>query len=164
MMPDQLPTLRETEKGLAMLVENMLPLAREKLVTLREDAPLIEAAKLLAHKEANLVVICRASRRLVGVVAKTDVVRLISGCRGASCKNSVASAMTRKVVTCRSADFLTDVWSRMKAHGLKHIPIVDSRLRPIGLAIARDVLGLLKEEVEQEEQLLRDYVMCVGFH
>lgn len=146
-----------------MLVKNMLPLAREKLVTLREDAPLVEAANLLAHKEANLVIICRASRRLVGVVAKTDVVRQVCGRRGARCKKSVADAMTRKVVTCRSTDTLADVWSRMKTHGLKHVPIIDSRSRPIGLAIARDVLGLLKEEVEQEDQLLRDYVASVGY-
>lgn len=155
---------RETEKGLAMLVKDMLPVARGKLVTLREDAPLTEAAKLLAHKEANLVVICRASGRLAGVVAKTDVVRQVCGRRGAHSKNSVATVMTRKVVIGRSTDSLADVWSRMKKHGLKHIPIVDSRSRPIGLAIARDILELLKEEVEQEEQLLRDYLMCVGYH
>lgn len=147
-----------------MLVERLLPQARTKLVTLREGAPLIEAAKLLAHKEANLIVICRRSNRVVGVVAKTDVVRELCVRRDAGYKSSVSSAMTREVVTCRRKDFLADVWSRMKMHGLKHIPIVDSRSRPVGLAIARDVLGLLKEEVEQEEQLLREYVMSLGYH
>lgn len=146
-----------------MLVEELLPLARTKLVTLREGAPLIEAAKLLAHKEANLIVICRRSRRVVGVVAKTDVVREICTCRDTDRKRSVSNAMTREVVTCRRRDFLADVWSQMKTYGLKHIPIIDSRSRPVGLAIARDVLGFLKEEVEEEEQLLRDYVMTVGY-
>jgi CBS domain-containing protein len=52
----------------------------------------------------------------------------------------------------------------MKTHGLKHLPIIDPDSRPIGLAIARDILGLLIEEAEQEGQLLRDYVMGVGYH
>ena len=72
--------------------------------------------------------------------------------------------MTRKILTCHPSDSLKAVWSVMKTHGLKHIPVVDGAYRPIGLAIARDVLVLLIGDVEYEEHLLRDYVMCIGYH
>ena len=52
----------------------------------------------------------------------------------------------------------------MKERGLKNIPVVDQDSRPIGVLNARDALEVLLEEVEYEELLLREYVMCVGYH
>ena len=48
--------------------------------------------------------------------------------------------------------------------GLKNIPVVDQNSRPIGVLNARDALEVLLEEVEYEELLLREYVMCIGYH
>jgi CBS domain-containing protein len=157
-------TNQESVRRSVLLVKSLLPLAQKKLAMLQTDAPLIQAAKLLARKEANLVIICKPTGTLAGVVAKTDIVREFCNCRRSSYKIPVSVAMTRKVISCQPQDFLMDVWSSLKRHGLKHIPIIDPGSRPIGLAIARDVLGLLMEEVEHEEQLLHDYVMCVGYH
>lgn len=155
--------LSAVKRGSNALIEKLLPLARKKLVTLQQDAPFIEAAKFLAHKEDNLVIVCNRGGLIVGVIAKTDIVREICEFGGFGSRTSISNAMTREVVTCRPQDFLIDVWSNMKSHRLKHIPIIDHDSRPIGLAIARDVLGLLMEDLEHEEQLLRDYVMCVGY-
>jgi CBS domain-containing protein len=52
----------------------------------------------------------------------------------------------------------------MKERRLKNIPIVDQDGRPLGVLNARDALEALLEEVEYEEILLREYVMCVGYH
>ena len=41
--------------------------------------------------------------------------------------------------------------------------MVDAERKPIGLLFARDALEMLLSEVEYEEELLRDYVMCVGY-
>lgn len=41
-----------------MFVERMLPVARERLVTIRDNALLMEAAKLLGDRQTNLVVVC----------------------------------------------------------------------------------------------------------
>ena len=41
-----------------MLVERMLPAARKRLVTIRDDAPLIDAATLLRDLDSDLVVVC----------------------------------------------------------------------------------------------------------
>lgn len=147
-----------------MLVERMLPAARQKLTTVASHAPLMDAAKILSRKEANLVVVCDAEGVLAGVIAKTDVVRQIGHCQGYSCTTAASAIMTREVAFCRPRDFLKDVWATMKERGLKHIPVVDRDSRPVGLLVARDVLDVLLGEVEYEEQLLRDYVMTIGYH
>ncbi len=79
-----------------MFVEGMLEVAREKLVTITDDARLIEAAKLLSSG-TDLVIVCDSAGTLQGVVTKTDVARQISVCQGATCMCPVSTVMTRDV-------------------------------------------------------------------
>lgn len=146
-----------------MFVGETLAVARTRLVTLAVGAQLIEAAGLL-RAGTDILVICSADGVLAGVVTKTDVVGRISHCQGCSCTTPVSSAMSRDVVVCRHDDRLDEVWSRMKARGLKNVPVTDEQSRPVGMLNARDVLQALLHEVENEESLLRDYVMTVGYH
>ena len=147
-----------------MFVERMLAAARKRLVTLGEDAPLIDAAKLLGEPHTDLVVVCSSEELLAGVITKTDVLRQISHCKGSGCTTAASTVMTRTVILCHPSDPLHNVWSIMKEHGVKNIPVTDQGSRPIGVINARDVLEALLEEVEDEEVLLREYVMCVGYH
>ena len=146
-----------------MLVEQLLPATHKQLVTIRDDAPLIEAAKLLHGREASLVVVCSSDGVMVGVITKTDVVGQISHCQGSSCGTAASAVMTRDAVFCHPHSMLKDVWERMKERGLKHIPVTDKELRPIGVLNARQAVQALLDEVGNEEELLRDYVMGVGY-
>lgn len=146
-----------------MLVERLLVSARERLVTITADAPMIEAAKLL-RAGTDLVVVSGPAGVLAGVITKTDVVGQISRCQGASCITAASSVMTREVVLCRPGDWLRDVWARMKERSVKNVPVVDQASRPLGVLNVRDVLQVLLDEVQDEEGLLRDYVMGVGYN
>lgn len=146
-----------------MFIDQMVPTARGRLVVVSDDAPLIEAARLLGSSNTDLVVVCGSDGRLSGVITKTDVVRQISRCQGSSCTVAVSTIMTDDVVFCRTTDQVSDIWAIMKERRLKNIPVTDEASVPIGLLNARDALEVLLSEVEQEESLLRDYVMCVGY-
>jgi CBS domain-containing protein len=145
-----------------MFVDALLPAAREHLVTIAEDAPLIETAGLL-HGGTDLAVVCRADGTLAGVVTKTDVVDQISHCQGASCTCALSTVMSRDILLCRLGDSLPELWARMKARGFKNVPFVDRDSRPVGVITARDALQILLVEAENEEILLRDYVMGFGY-
>lgn len=148
--------------GKTMFVEELLPKARERLVTITDDALLIEAAKQL-QAETELVIVCNSEGVLVGVITKTDIVKQISECQGASGIAQAAPVMTRDVLLCQANDMLDDVWTRMKERGLKNVPVVDQESRPLGLLHARDILQVLLNESESDEASLRDYVMGVGY-
>jgi predicted transcriptional regulator len=62
-----------------MFVEDMLETARAGLVSIADDAKLIEGARLLTTGP-DFVVVCDGTGVLKGVVTKTDVVRQISVC------------------------------------------------------------------------------------
>lgn len=146
-----------------MFVDRILPVARKCLVTIRDDALLTNAAKLLDGRHINLVVACDNGGAMVGVVTKTDIVRQMSDCHGSGCTAAVATVMTKDVTYCRPGDLLQDVWSIMKGQSLLHVPIVGENSRPLGVINARDALLALLEESEHEESLLRDYVMGIGY-
>jgi predicted transcriptional regulator len=114
-----------------MYVERLLPAAREKLVTIADNAPLMEAASLL-HKGTDLVIVCDSAGLVAGVITKTDVVGQMSRCQGASCTMAASLTMTRDVVICRPDELLQEVWKRMKQRKLKNIPVVDKNSRPVG--------------------------------
>jgi CBS domain-containing protein len=145
-------------------VEKIIPVARERLVTVRDEAPLTEAAKFLDGGHINLVVVCDRGGAMVGVITRTDVVRQMSLCQGCGCTAAAATVMTKDVTYCRPSDLLQDVWTTMKERKLLHVPIVGNDFRPLGVINARDVLLLLLEGSQYEESLLRDYVMGIGYH
>jgi CBS domain-containing protein len=146
-----------------MVAEQMLPKARERLVTISRDAPVREAAALMARPHTDLVVVCGQHGAMVGVLTKTDIVRQITGCIGSGCTARVDTIMTRDVASCQPGEPLQEIWSMMKARGLQRIPVVDQAGTPIGIIYARDALQTLLGAVESDEALLRDYVMNIGY-
>jgi CBS domain-containing protein len=146
-----------------MFAEQMLPRARERLATVSAGAPVREAADLMSKPHTDLVVVCDQDGSMVGVLTKTDIVGQIRQCAGNGCTASVDAIMTRDVVSCRPGESLEDIWSAMKARGLQRIPVIDQNQKPIGIIYARDALQNLLGEVEDQDSLLRDYVMGVGY-
>ena len=147
-----------------MRVERVLPIAIQRLITIRDDALVTDAAKLLSSTHKSLVVVCNSDEVMVGVISKTDVVRQMAHCQGVSCTMSVAAVMTRDVTYCHPNDVLQDVLSIMKERGFVHIPIVDQDSRPSGVLNVRDALQVLLGEVEYDGSFIRDYIMGIGYH
>ena len=145
-------------------VAHMLPGARNRLVLIRDDKPLTEAASLLVDTDRHMVVVCNRNNVMVGVVTRSDIVRQIRHCQGCACTTPCTEVMTKEVVFCSPDDSLHDVWTLMKSKGLKGIPIINPERRPIGLALARDALEMLLSEAEHEGELLKEYVNSVGYH
>ncbi len=145
-----------------MLIEGFLQAAREQLVTVRDDTKLIDVANFLSAG-ADLVIVCDGDEFLQGVVTKTDVLKQISTCTGATCMCPVGSVMTRDVTFGRGSDRLADVSGAMKQRHLKNIPVVDEDNRTVGVLTAPLILrGLLSDSKFEEFQLI-DYVAGVGY-
>jgi CBS domain-containing protein len=134
------------------------------MITIRDDASLAEAARLLSGIHRALLVVVNNDGAMVGVVTKTDVVRQVAQRHDAIYGRRISAVMTEQVTSCRTDDPLNDVLALMKKKGFVHIPIVDANSHPCGVVNARDALQALLREVKDEELLLRAYVMGVGYH
>jgi CBS domain-containing protein len=60
-------------------------------------------------------------------------------------------------------DLLPDVVAQMHEQGLIHVLLVDADNKPLGVVNVRDGLRALLLAGNQEEVLLRNYVMGVGY-
>jgi CBS-domain-containing membrane protein len=144
-------------------IDSLLTKVRGRLLVIGDDRQLTEAASLLSDDTRHMVVVCDGNGTMAGVITRTDVVRQIRHCQGCACTTACTDVMTRNVVSCKMNDWLHEVWSTMKEKGLQCVPVVDPERKPVGLLFARDALEMLLSEVEYEEGLLKDYVMCVGY-
>jgi arabinose-5-phosphate isomerase len=145
-----------------MFIEHFLPTAHKRMCCIDAGSALLQAAQLLEHAH-DMLLVRDAEGRLVGVLTKTDAVRQIGICTGASCTAPVIEAMTKAPITMTPDGLLKDAWETMKTRGLKNIPVIDADGQPLGVLNARDVLQNLWQEVQQEEDLLFNYVMNVGY-
>lgn len=145
-----------------MFVEQMLSRACERLAVIDAGAAIKEAADLMAQPGTDLVII-RRDGAVAGVVTRTDIVVHISRNPGSDLRAPVDSIMRRDVATCRSSDPLSDVLKAMKERGFHRIPVVDDKQNPVGIVYARDALQCLLEEVEIDDDLLRDFISGVGY-
>jgi len=145
------------------LVKHIVDTAGNRLAVLSREAMVPDAARILVNPATPLVVVCDRNGTAVGVMTRTDIIQLLACAVTDVLETNVGAIMTKSVVSCRMDQPLEQVWAMMSARHLRCAPILDAEGRPQGIVHARDVaLALLSEETHEEE-LLRDYVMGVGY-
>jgi CBS domain-containing protein len=146
-----------------LLVEHILDAARARLATLGRESLVSDAAQILINPSTPLAVVCDGEGIVVGVISRTDVVKVFASARADALSTCADAIMTRCVLSCQPHQSLQQVWEIMSARSLRCAPILDNRGRPQGVLHARDLASALLEEVTYEELLLRDYVLGIGY-
>jgi CBS domain-containing protein len=144
-----------------MLVQHILATAQQRLAVLSRNASVCEAAKMLL---TLLVVVCDDQGLAVGVVSRTDVIKAFSSGNDEAFNTNAGEIMSTPVYSCHIDQTLQSLWRSMGARGLRSAPVLDALARPLGVVYVRDVALALLEEVENEEGLLRDYIMGIGYY
>jgi CBS domain-containing protein len=109
-----------------------------------------EAAQLMREQHVgDLVVVDEKSGRQVPVGIVTDrdlVVEIIA--RGVDANTvTVGDVMSADLVTARETDGLYDTMQRMRAKGVRRVPVVDAGGALVGIITVDDFLDLLAEEL-----------------
>jgi CBS domain-containing protein len=146
-----------------MLIEHILEPARKRLATLRRDSLVADAAAILMNGDTPLAVVCDGDGVAVGVISRTDVVKVLVGAKADALSTCADAMMTTAVLSFGFDQPLQDVWKFMNARSLRCAPILDRDGRPQGVVHARDLATALLDDVTYEELLLRDYVLGVGY-
>lgn len=144
-----------------MLVSQILKSkADEGVLTVRSDATVGEAARILSEKRIGSLVVSEDGRAAQGIISERDIVREI-GRRGAGClQESVGSMMTRNLVTCTKADMADGVLATMTNGRFRHLPVVEGG-ELVGLISIGDVVKARLSELSMEKDALEG--MIKGF-
>ena len=138
-------------------------MTQSRLLTVGSDALLVEVAARLSGAEISVVVVCDAAGMAIGTITETLLVRRLGLGQADFFISRAGDVMTPDITSCRPDDMLSVVLAMMHERGLIHVLVVDAGNRPVGVLNARDGLRALLAAGNQEEELLRNYVMGVGY-
>jgi CBS domain-containing protein len=122
---------------------------RDTVFTTR-DSSIAEAARLMREQHVGDLVVVdeRSGRRVpIGILTDRDLVVEILA-KGVDMNAvTVGDIMSSELVTARETDNLYDTMQRMRAKGVRRVPVVDATGGLVGIVSVDDFLGLLADEL-----------------
>ncbi len=122
---------------------------REIVITSR-DSTIVEVARLmLRHHVGDVVVVdSRGEQRVpVGIVTDRDLVVELIAQEVALDSVSVGDVMSSELVTAREKDGIWETLQRMRAKGIRRMPVINELGGLSGILAADDLLELLADEL-----------------
>jgi CBS domain-containing protein len=139
-----------------MTVRAILDTKGHHVLNVEPDEKLSAAVKLLSERRIGAVLVM-SQGRVEGILSERDIVRVL-GERGAGVmEEPVSSVMTRKVISCREKDTVSEIMEIMTNGKFRHLPVVEDG-RVVGLISIGDVVKWRVGEYEREQEALREYI------
>jgi CBS domain-containing protein len=124
------------------------------IVTIKPEATLAEAAKLLAEQRIGAVVVSSNGRTPEGILSERDIVRQLGNFGTAVLSKPISGVMTKSVQTCTPGEEGMAILQRMTEGRFRHMPVVDADGDMLGVVSIGDaVSGRLKELAAEKEAL-----------
>lgn len=146
-----------------ILVGSMEPITRARLLQVEPDTLLAEVAALLLQPHIGVVVVSDGDGAAVGVITETVLIHQFAFGSAEVFKTLAGEVMLHDFHSCSPSDSLPEVLAAMQAHALAYMLVVQDGERPLGVLNVRDGLRALLAAGNYQEELLRNYVMGVGY-
>ena len=140
-----------------MQVRHIVSAKGAEVATIRPEATIAEAAKLLKEKNIGAIVITTDDGRIAGILSERDVVRGLPEHGADLLALRVKDRMTSEVTTCNLDERIDDVMKLMTQGRFRHLPIVEEG-RLAGIISIGDVVKNRLAELESEATTLREYI------
>ncbi|MCE4604766.1 MAG: CBS domain-containing protein [Aeropyrum sp.] len=121
--------------------------AAEKPHTSRPETPLKEVVKQMYENGSSASVIVDEYGRPIGIFTERDLVRVIA--TGGGLEDPVEKHMTKNPLTVGDKESLTKALAIMSQHRIRHLPVVDSEGRLVGIITAKSITEILKTYKEE---------------
>ena len=134
------------------LVQHLLDNKGRDLISIRPDASVLDAIKLMADKGIGSLVVTE-NEELKGIVTERDYARKVI-IKGRSSKTTqVAEIMTVDVVTASSDLTVNKCMTMMTEKKCRHLPVVDNGELVGMISIGDLVQAIISDQQEEIEQL-----------
>ncbi len=140
-----------------MTVRKILNLKGSNVVTIAPDKKLLDAIALLTKHRIGALIVTGNNDEVLGILSERDIVHLLSNKDNNRFENTVSSAMTTAVKSCKPDDSIQQIMQQMTAGRFRHMPVVENG-RLTGVISIGDVVKLRLEEMERESEHLKEYI------
>jgi homoserine O-acetyltransferase len=110
----------------------------EKIATIKADADVVEAAKLMLDKHVTHIPVVTDDNKLIGIVTSWDLSKSI-----ATNSNQLKDIMTKTVKYCNAHESIEDVARKMRKFDISCLPVVDEDMKVLGLITTDQISNLL---------------------
>jgi len=115
---------------------------RKDVVKSKSDISIKEAAIILQRRRIGSIVIVDDEDKCVGIVTERDIIRSIA--HNMPLETQISRIMTANPITVGLDSSIAEVKAIMVNHRIRHVPVVDSENKVVGIISARDLLeGLM---------------------
>ena len=115
---------------------------RKDVVKSKSDISIKEAAIILQRRRIGSIVIVDDEDKCVGIVTERDIIRSIA--HNMPLETRISRIMTANPITVGLDSSIAEVKAIMVNHRIRHVPVVDSENKVVGIISARDLLeGLM---------------------
>lgn len=113
----------------------------DKLVTATPGERVIDAVRKMYENNVGSVLVVSREGRLVGIFTERDLVKVVA--EGVPLDTRLDKVMSRDLIVARGDEPIALAGSKMIERWIRHMPVVDSEGRPVGIISIRDVLRSL---------------------
>jgi CBS domain-containing protein len=110
----------------------------EDVVTAKPNITVKDAVRTLQEKHVGSIVITDNSEKCIGIFTERDAIRIITS--DAPLDTPINQVMTKNVVTIGEEASLEEAKQLITSHGIRHLPVVDSKGELLGLFSVRKLL------------------------
>jgi CBS domain-containing protein len=139
-----------------MHVSDILKSKGNKVVTVRPDVNIRNAAQRLRIEHVGALIVSEDGQSVSGILSERDIAHGLAEYGSAVTEHSVADLMTRGVIHCTPGDSLAHVAKVMTQRRIRHLPVMEGHAL-IGIVSIGDVVNHRLNELELEANVLRDY-------
>jgi len=113
----------------------------EDVVTARPKITIKEAIRTLHEKHVGSVIITDDAQKCVGIFTERDAIRIVAG--DIPLDTTIDRVMTKNVATIGEEASLDEARRIIISHGIRHLPVVNSKEELVGLLSVRRFLDEL---------------------
>lgn len=140
-----------------MNVEAILRAKGSGVATVPPGTTIAAAIRELRTRGIGALVVSEDGRSVAGILSERDIVHALAEHGAELLKLSVDGLMTRRVVTCRPEDTVSELMARMTERRFRHLPVLKDGVL-CGIVSIGDLVKNRIEEVEFEADSLRHFI------
>jgi CBS domain-containing protein len=112
------------------------------VVTAKRDITVRKAIEMLFKRHVGAIVVTDDKKKCVGIFTERDAIRVVAQNIPLD-DTSLGKVMTRNVVTVSEDATFEESRRLLISHGIRHLPVVNSQGKTVGLVVVRHFLDEL---------------------
>ncbi len=138
------------------IAQDILAKRPRAVVTIGEEATVMEAAKIMSDRRIGSLVVGRREK-VVGIFTERDVLNRVVARHLDPLKTIVKDVMTTPVACCQPTTKLAECRSVMTEKRIRHLPVVKEN-KLLGMISSGDILALEHGEQQQTIEYMYEYL------